>query len=184
VAVDFTETAIVGAFSVEINRHEDERGFFARTWDAAAFTAKGLVGEIAECSISYNHRRGTVRGMHFQEAPLSEAKLVRCTAGAIYDVMADLRESSPSYLEWHAVELHADRGDALYIPPGVAHGFQTLCDDSEVEYLISVPYQEELSRGIRWDDPTLGIHWPMSPSTLSARDAALPTLELIRQVRP
>jgi dTDP-4-dehydrorhamnose 3,5-epimerase len=174
--VQLTETPVAGAFTLDIERHDDERGFFARTWDAAAFDEAGLDRRVAESSISYNCHRGTVRGLHLQAAPHAEAKLVRCTSGAIYDVIVDLRETSESYLRWFAVELDADRRNALFIPPGVAHGFQTLCDDCEVLYLISTPYAAEFSRGVRWDDPTLAIEWPVPLSIISERDCGLPTL--------
>lgn len=175
--MQINETPIDGTFMVEIERREDERGFFARTWDAVAFAAVGIDVAVAEASVSYNRRVGTLRGLHFQADPAAETKLVRCTSGAIYDVVADLRESSPSYLRWHAVRLDADKRNAFLVPPGVAHGFQTLCDDSEVEYLISVPYVADLSRGVRWDDTELGIQWPMLPSIMSARDRGLPTVQ-------
>jgi dTDP-4-dehydrorhamnose 3,5-epimerase len=171
------ETPVAGVHIVEPERIEDERGHFARTFAADAFAARGLDARVAQCSTSFNTRRGTLRGMHYQAAPHGEAKLVRCTRGAIYDVAVDLRPGSPSYLRWVGSELSAANGRALYVPEGCAHGFQTLVDDSEVLYQISTPYVPEAARGVRWDDPAFGIEWPAPPPggrTLAARDAGYP----------
>lgn len=166
----FTETRLKGAFLIEPERLEDERGFFARTWCQREFEARGLPSRFVQCSLSFNRRRGTLRGLHYQVAPCAEAKLVRCTMGAIYDVIADLRPESSTFKQWEAVELTADNRRMLYIPEGFAHGFQTLTDDTEVFYQISQFYCPEHSRGVRWDDPTFSIEWPGTPSVMSERD--------------
>ena len=153
----FVETPIGGAVVVELERHVDERGYFARAWDPAELAAGGLTPELAQASISRSTRAGTLRGMHFQNAPHEEAKLVRCIRGAIFDVVLDLRPTSDTYLGWHGVRLDEDNGRALYVPEGCAHGFQTLADDSDVLYMISRPYVPEASAGARWDDPAFGI---------------------------
>jgi dTDP-4-dehydrorhamnose 3,5-epimerase len=167
----FVGTPLPGVWVIEPERVADERGFFARTWDPVAFEAHGLDPAIAACSISYNRRRGTLRGMHFQHPPHAEAKLVRCTRGAIYDVALDLRPGSPTFKGWHAEELTAENRRMLYLPAGCAHGFLTLEDDSEVHYQISAPYAAEAAAGVRWDDPAFGIRWPFAPLVLAARDA-------------
>lgn len=175
--VIFTLTSIAGAFLLEPERSEDERGHFARTYDASEFARRGLDPRIAECSTSFNRRAGTLRGMHYQAEPYGEAKLVRCTRGAIYDVALDLRPDSPTFRRWYAADLTADNGAALYIPVGCAHGFQTLEDDTEVHYQISAPFRADAGRGIRWDDPAFAITWPDPPShgrTMSSRDASYP----------
>jgi|SRR5215217_4304745 len=170
----FTETKLQGAFVIEPERLEDERGFFARTWDREEFEAHGLNPHLAQCSISFNKWKGTLRGMHYQAAPHEEAKLVRCTRGAIYDVILDLRPSSPTYKRWVAVELKAKTHRMLYVPEGFAHGFQTLKDESEVFYQISEFYHPESGRGVRWDDPAFDIRWPEGRSVISHRDAGYP----------
>jgi dTDP-4-dehydrorhamnose 3,5-epimerase len=173
----FRETAIEGAFVVEPERIEDERGFFARTFSADEFEARGLDARVDQCSTSFNASAGTLRGLHYQTAPHGESKLVRCTRGAIHDVAVDLRPDSASYLRWFGVELSADEGHAFFVPEGCAHGFQTLVDASEVLYQISTPYVPEAARGVRWDDPAFEIEWPDPPGkgrTMSARDAAYP----------
>jgi len=166
----FLPTPLAGAYVLELDRLEDERGFFARSFCQEEFRKRGLRAAIAQCNVSWNRRRGTLRGLHFQAAPHEEAKVVRCTSGAIWDVMVDLRESSATRLGWHAVELGAENRRALYLPEGFAHGFQTLADDSEVLYLMSESYYPELARGVRWDDPRLGIKWPLPDPILSQRD--------------
>lgn len=167
----FVPLELDGAFLVELERYEDERGFFARTWDGGEFLAHGLAGGIVQSSISRNTSAGTLRGMHFQSAPHEETKLVRCTRGTIYDVIVDLRTGSATHQKWVGVELDADRATALYVPKGFAHGFQTLVDDTEVLYLMSTPYVPEASTGVRWDDPAFAIAWPEADSrTLSDRD--------------
>jgi dTDP-4-dehydrorhamnose 3,5-epimerase len=173
--VRFVPTKLEGAFVVEPERHEDERGFFARTWSADDFAERGLVGGLSQCSISRNSKAGTLRGMHFQTAPHEEAKLVRCTAGAILDVIVDLRPESPTHAEWVGVELTAENGTALYIPKGCAHGFQTLVDGAEVFYMISDPYVPAAASGVRWDDPAFGIDWPPAHArVINERDRSWP----------
>jgi dTDP-4-dehydrorhamnose 3,5-epimerase len=172
-----TESRLPGAFVVELERHEDERGYFARTFCREEFERAGLNSAVEQCSTSFNRRRGTLRGMHFQLAPAAEHKLVRCTRGRIHDVIVDLRPDSPTAYQWLGVELSEENGRALYVPAGFAHGFQTLVRDTEVFYQISEPYRPHLARGIRWDDPTLGIRWPLPNPILSARDRDLPLLD-------
>lgn len=173
----FLRTPIDGVFVIEPELVADARGHFARTYGAVEFADHGLDPVVSQCSTSFNARAGTLRGMHYQAHPHMEAKLVRCTHGAIHDVALDLRRGSPSYLGWHAVELTEGNGLALFIPTGCAHGFQTLRDDSEVHYQISVPYQASAARGARWDDPAFAIAWPEPPPdgrTISDRDASYP----------
>ena len=170
-----TETKLKGVFLIDLERKEDERGFFARTWCRNEFEQRGLNPRLVQCSVSFNKHKGTLRGLHYQAAPHEEAKLVRCTRGAIHDVAVDLRPDSPTYLRWTAAELTAANGRALYVPEGCAHGFQTLADDSEVLYQISEFYCPESARGARWDDPAFGIEWPPAVRRiLSERDAAYP----------
>lgn len=173
--------SIAGIYVIEPERNTDERGYFARTYASAEFAASGLNPAVAECSTSFNARAGTLRGMHYQADPHGEAKLVRCTRGAIYDVALDLRRSSHTYLRWHAIELNEENGRALFIPEGCAHGFQTARDRSEVLYQISMPYAPGAARGVRWNDPTFGIAWPEPPDngerTISERDASYPDYE-------
>ena len=171
-----TPTPLAGAFVVDIDVHEDERGFFARTFDPGEFAALGLDTRVAQCSISFNRRAGTLRGMHWQAEPHGEVKLVRCTAGAIHDVIVDLRPSSPTRFAWCAVELSARNHRALYIPVGFAHGLQALADDTEVSYQISTPFHGPAARGLRFDDPRLGIAWPLATPIVNARDRAWPLL--------
>jgi dTDP-4-dehydrorhamnose 3,5-epimerase len=166
----FTGTNIDGVWVIDAERLEDERGFFARTWDADEFTEQGLNPELTQCSISYNLARGTLRGMHYQAAPHEEAKLVRCTAGAIFDVALDLRPGSPTFKAWFGVELSAQNRRALYVPEGCAHGFLTLEDDSEVHYQISQAYMPDAARGVRWDDPAFAISWPGEVVVINERD--------------
>jgi dTDP-4-dehydrorhamnose 3,5-epimerase len=172
----FEPTPLRGAFVVALERVEDERGFFARSYCEAEFRARGLNPAVAQCNVSWNRRKGTLRGLHFQAEPHEEAKLVRCTRGAIWDVIVDLRAGSPTRLRWHAVELSADNRLALYVPEGFAHGFQTLQDDSEVLYQMAESYRPELARGVPWNDPKLGIAWPLADPILSARDRSYPSL--------
>ena len=170
----FRETGVAGVLVVEPERHEDERGFFARTFAAEEFEAHGLDSRVCQCSTSFNAQAGTLRGLHYQADPHGEAKLVRCTRGAIFDVAVDLRPGSPTRLRWFGVELSAAGGHALFVPEGCAHGFQTLVDASEVHYQISTPYVPDAARGVRWDDPAFGIEWPPAPAsgrTMSERDA-------------
>jgi dTDP-4-dehydrorhamnose 3,5-epimerase len=170
----FTETTLRGAYLVELERREDERGFFARSFCQREFKELGLDPCVVQCNISFNKQRGTLRGMHYQIPPHAEAKLVRCTRGAIYDVIIDLRHSSSTFLRWTGVELTSENHSALYIPEGFAHGFQTLTNDSEIFYQMSEFYAPEAARGIRWNDPTFGITWSLPVSVISDKDSALP----------
>jgi len=172
--VRFTETELAGAFVLDIAPSADERGFFARSWCCEEAAAHGLNPRVVQCSISSNVRRGTLRGLHYQAAPFAEAKLVRCIAGAIYDVIVDLRDGSPTRLRYFGVELSAANHRALYVPEGFAHGFLTLMDGSEVFYQMSEFYHPEGARGLRWNDPAFGIAWPAAPAVISPRDAAYP----------
>lgn len=172
----FAPTPLAGVFVVELDPRADDRGFFARSFCREEFAAHGLRTDVAQCNVSHNRRRGTLRGMHFQVAPSTEAKLVRCTRGAIYDVALDLRPGSATYRQWMAAELGADPGNRrmLYIPEGCAHGFQTLEDDSEVSYVMFGAYAPEHARGARWDDPAFGIAWPIATPIVSERDRSFP----------
>lgn len=167
-------TALPGATLVKPETHEDERGLFVRTFDEAAFAAAGLETRFPQHSLSYNRTAGTLRGMHWQEAPHREAKLVRCVRGRLWDAIVDLRPDSPTRLQWLGVELSAENRVALYVPKGFAHGFVTLADDTEVAYLISTPWAPDAAGGARWDDPSFGIRWPRSPAVMSDRDASYP----------
>jgi dTDP-4-dehydrorhamnose 3,5-epimerase len=171
----FRPAPIAGVCVLHPERHLDERGWFARTYDPAELAAHGLDPVVAQCSLSFNHRRGTLRGLHWQAAPCGEAKLVRVTRGAVWDVVVDLRAGSPTRGAHFAVTLSAEEGNQLYLPVGCAHGFLTLEDASEVTYQISTPYSPAHARGVRWDDPTLAIPWPHPPAVISARDRALPS---------
>jgi dTDP-4-dehydrorhamnose 3,5-epimerase len=166
----FEKQAIDGVFLVELERSDDERGFFARSFCEDEFAAEGLVNRFAQSSISFNARRGTVRGMHFAVAPHGETKLVRCTAGAIHDVIVDLRPNSPTYLQTLSVELSARDRRTLYIPSDFAHGFQVLCDETEILYMIDRPFAAGDARGIRWNDPAIRIEWPAPITVISEKD--------------
>lgn len=170
----FTETALPGAWRVDIEPVEDKRGFFARTWCRREFSERGLVAELAQCGMSYNREKGTLRGMHYQIEPHAEAKLIRCTRGIIYDVIVDLRPASAAYCKWQGVELSAENRHMLYVPPGVAHGFLTLADDCEVLYQMSEFHSPAQARGVRWDDPAFDIRWPAAMHVISARDRDYP----------
>lgn len=172
----FLATPLEGAFVVELARIEDERGFFARSFCQEEFRAHGLSPVVAQCNVSWNQRKGTLRGLHFQAKPHEEAKLVRCTRGAIWDVIVDLRNESPTRLRWHAVELNAGNRLGLYIPEGFAHGFQTLQDDSEVLYQMAESYHPGLARGVCWNDLKIGVAWPLANPILSERDLSYPPL--------
>jgi dTDP-4-dehydrorhamnose 3,5-epimerase len=173
----FTETPLPGAFLVDLEPIADDRGFFARALSVEEFKAKGLEVEVNQCSVSFNARKATLRGLHYQRAPHEESKLVRCTAGAIFDVIVDIRPRSPHYRRWFGAELTAENRRSLFIPPGFAHGFITLSDAAEVYYMISVPHAPEHAQGFRWSDPAFGIEWPLRPDVISARDAAYPLLD-------
>jgi len=167
-------TSIAGACIVDIDARQDERGFFARSWCVNEFQQCGLNARLVQCNISFNLQRGTLRGMHFQEAPYPEAKLVRCTRGTIYDVVLDLRRESSSYLKWQAVELSESNHRSLFVPDGCAHGFQSLTDNAEVLYHMSEFYHPDLARGVRWNDPAFAIAWPVPHPILSEKDASFP----------
>ena len=172
----FTETPLAGAFVIQIERVSDERGSFARTFDAEEWRSRGLNPEVAQCSVSFNARNGTLRGMHYQADPWAECKLVRCTRGAIYDVVIDLRSASPTFSRWFGVELTEENDRLLYVPEGLAHGFQTLADATEVSYQISQVYVPEAAHGVRWDDPAFAVEWPAfgGERVISARDRSYP----------
>jgi dTDP-4-dehydrorhamnose 3,5-epimerase len=175
----FVQTPLPGAWVIELEQLGDERGWFARTFDAQEFQARGLNPAVVQCNASFNERRGTLRGMHYQAEPHGESKLVRCVHGAIYDVAVDLREGSPTYRRWHGVELSAENGRGFYIPAGLAHGFQTLLDGSEVHYLMGNEYVPDAASGVRWDDPAIAIEWPPEPAggrVISDRDRSYPDL--------
>ncbi|MGN6376150.1 MAG: dTDP-4-dehydrorhamnose 3,5-epimerase [Sphingomonas sp.] len=175
--MNFAETAIAGCFVVTLAPHGDERGRFARTMCRDAFAAHGLIGDFVQQNMSVTAEAGTVRGLHFQRPPHAEAKLVRCVRGAVLDVVVDLREGEPTRLHSIQVELSAENQRQIYIPPGCAHGFQTLVDDVEMTYLMSAAYAPEAESGLRHDDPVLAIDWPLPVSQLSARDAAFPLID-------
>jgi dTDP-4-dehydrorhamnose 3,5-epimerase len=171
----FHPTKVEGVFEIELEHQHDERGYFARTFCQREFSAQGLHTEFLQANTSFNHEAGTLRGMHWQDAPHAEVKLVRCTRGAIYDVALDLRRDSPTYLKWTGVELSADNARALYIPQGCAHGYVTLTPGAEIHYLVSTFYAPTHDRGSRWDDPAFDIEWPqVAPLIISARDKAHP----------
>lgn len=178
----FGSTPLPGAMVLDLERREDERGFFARSFCQREFEAQGLDPAVVQCNISFNRRRGTLRGMHWQAEPHGEAKLIRVTRGALWDVIVDLRPGSPTYSRWFGVELTAENHRALYIPAGFAHGFQTLVDDVEVFYQMSAFYVPDAQRGVRWDDPAFGIDWPIRPPFLSERDATYPDFQTARAV--
>jgi dTDP-4-dehydrorhamnose 3,5-epimerase len=166
----FRETKLKGAFVIELERLADGRGFFALSWSADEFARRGLDSDLAECNISMNKQKGTLRGMHYQAPPHGQTKLVRCTMGAIYDVLIDLRSSSPTFKQWVGFELSAINHLMLFIPKGFAHGFQTLEDNSEVFYQMSYPYIHSSGSGVRWNDPAFGIDWPLPVKVINARD--------------
>jgi dTDP-4-dehydrorhamnose 3,5-epimerase len=167
----FTETKLDGAFLIDIEERTDERGFFARSWCQKEFERHGLVPRVVQANISFNHKKGTVRGMHYQASPYEETKLVRCTRGAIYDVIVDLRKGSPTYCQWISAELTADNRRMLFVPEGYAHGFQTLTDATEVCYQVSQFYTPGAERGARFNDPAFGIRWPLDVTVISEKDA-------------
>lgn len=166
----FTETKLKDALVIELEKLQDNRGFFARTWCQREFEARGLNPRLVQSSISFNAKKGTLRGMHYQAAPYEEARLVRCTAGAIHDVIIDLRPKAPTFKQHFAVTLCAENRKMLYIPEGFAHGFQTLEDNTEVFYQMSEFYHPESVRGVRWNDPLFGINWPLEVTVISQKD--------------
>jgi dTDP-4-dehydrorhamnose 3,5-epimerase len=170
----FHPTRLPGVFEIHLDPHSDERGFFARSWCRSEFEQHGLNPAIAQCNISFNEKKGTLRGLHYQADPHPEAKLVRCTQGAIYDVALDLRPGSPTFKQWLGVVLSAANRHMLYIPEGCAHGLLTLEDKSEIFYQMSESYHPELSRGVRWNDPAFQVEWPFAPVTMNDRDRTYP----------
>jgi dTDP-4-dehydrorhamnose 3,5-epimerase len=177
--MQFHQTPLAGVWILELDRLGDERGWFARSFDAEEFAARGMNPAVVQCNTSFNARRGTLRGMHYQADPHGESKLVRCVRGAIFDVALDLREGSPTRLGWHGVELSEENRLALYIPAGLAHGFQSLSENTELLYLMGDPFVAEAARGVRWDDPAFAIQWPELDveRTISERDATYPDYE-------
>lgn len=176
--MEFLETKLPGVFEVHIEAKSDERGFFARTWCQLEFEAQGLNGNLVQCSLSFNRRKGTLRGLHYQVAPHREAKLIRCTQGAIYDVVLDLRRQSSTFKNWVAVVLTSEKRNMVYVPPGCAHGFLTLEDGSEVSYQMSEFQHAESARGVRWDDLAFQIAWPTKVEIISERDRTYPDFEI------
>jgi dTDP-4-dehydrorhamnose 3,5-epimerase len=177
--MQFTETKLKGALILDLEYREDDRGCFARTFCAQEFEAQGLKPTVAQCNLSFNHKAGTLRGMHYQVAPAAETKLVRCVRGAIYDVIIDLRPSSPTYMQHIGVELSEDNRRALYVPELFAHGYQTLTDGAEVSYQVGEFYTPGYERGIRYDDPAFGIEWRSPITVISAKDAAWAPFESV-----
>jgi dTDP-4-dehydrorhamnose 3,5-epimerase len=173
----FESLDIPGAALIRIDRKSDPRGFFARTFCAEEFRDHGLPAAFVQCSISYNERRGTLRGMHFQWPPSREGKLVRCVRGRLFDVLIDLRPGSPAYLQHRSVVLDEEERNAVFIPPGIAHGFQTLADRTEALYQMTDFFAPDLNAGVRWNDPAFAIAWPLAGPTLSERDAAAPDFD-------
>ena len=174
----FTETKLQGAFIIAPDLIEDERGFFARTFCRREFEEQGLNPYLVQCNISFNKTKGTLRGMHYQASPNADEKLVRCTAGAIHDVIIDLRPESPTFKQWIATKLTEQNHQLLYVPEGLAHGFQTLMQQTEVFYQVSAFYHPTSERGVRWDDPTFGIEWPLPVSVVSRKDLSHPDWEV------
>ena len=166
----FQPTKLDGAYLIAMQKLEDERGFFARSWCASEFAKQGLDSHLVQCNVSFNRHKGTLRGMHYQAAPCAETKLVRCTSGAIYDVIIDLRPTSPTYLQWTAITLSAENRLMLYVPKGFAHGSQTLADETEVFYQMSNVYAPAYARGLRWNDPLFRLEWPLAVTVLSTKD--------------
>jgi dTDP-4-dehydrorhamnose 3,5-epimerase len=183
----FARSPLPGAWTIELDRLSDERGWFARTFDIDELAARGLQLEVVQCNVSFSPRRGTLRGMHYQAEPHGESKLVRCVRGATFHVAVDLRPESPTYCGWHGVELSAENRRAIYLPAGVAHGCQTLVDDCEVHYQMGGRYVPEAARGVRWDDPAFAIRWPPvtggSGRILSERDRSFVDWDLAGRER-
>lgn len=173
----FTATALPGVFIVDADVFPDERGEFVRAWEIAEYQTRGLETRIVQCSLSQNRRRATIRGMHFQRPPFDGAKTVRATRGAIFDVALDLRPDSPTYCQWTGTELSSTNRRALYIPPGCAHGYQTLIDDTEMLYFVTASYAPDHQGGVRWDDPAFRIGWPLPPSLINDRDRSYPDFD-------
>lgn len=172
----FESTKLAGIYIVTLNKKEDSRGFFARSWCREEFSNRGLSGEIMQCNISYNYHKGTLRGLHYQSEPYEEAKYVRCVKGRIFDVVVDIRRESATYLNWLAIELDEKIYNSIYISPGFAHGFQTLAENTEVHYQMSQFFVPNSGKGLRWNDPKLSIEWPIKDPILSERDKSHPLL--------
>jgi len=170
----FTASRIPGAWIIDITAIHDHRGFFAMTWLPDDFRKHGIDPPLAQCNLAFNHKRGTLRGMHFQAAPYAQAKIIRCTRGGLLDVIVDLRPESPTYRQWDAVELTADNHRMFYMPEGIAHGYLTLADETEAYYHASTPWQPSAESGVRWNDPAFAISWPFAPVLISDKDAAWP----------
>lgn len=174
--MNFRELSLKGAWLIEPQKLEDERGFFARVFCIEEFRLHGLKANLVQCNISQNQRQGTLRGLHYQAPPHAEVKTVRCTRGAIFDCIVDLRPNSPTYLEWVGVELSDENRCILYVPEGFAHGYQSLTDDSEVFYQTTAAYCKEAERGLRYDDPAIKIRWPLAISAISEKDRGIPCM--------
>ncbi|MEX2015248.1 MAG: dTDP-4-dehydrorhamnose 3,5-epimerase family protein [Candidatus Hydrogenedentales bacterium] len=172
--MEFRESRISGAWIIDLTQIADHRGFFAKAWSPDEFSRRGMNPAVAQINLAFNHTRGTLRGMHFQKAPHAQAKTVRATRGALLDVMVDLRETSPTYKQWEAVELTAENRRMLYLPEGIAHGYLTLVNDTEASYQVSSPWAPAAESGVRWDDPAFAIAWPFSPLAISEKDQAWP----------
>lgn len=170
----FIETNLKGAYIIELERREDQRGFFARVWDDRIFEEQGLVGHVVQQNASFSRLAGTIRGMHYQKAPYQETKLIRCTRGRIFDVIVDLRPASSTFKQWLGVELTLDNDRMLYVPKDFAHGFQTLENETEVTYLVSETYHPEAEMGLRYNDPAIGMEWPLPMKSISEKDAGWP----------
>lgn len=173
----FLETELPGAFAIDLERRDDERGFFARAWCEEEFRDNGLSTRVVQCNVAFNHTRGTLRGMHFQEAPHAEVKVIRCTRGGIFDVIIDLRPESETFTRWIGVELTDDNRRMLYVPAGFAHGYQTLEDDTETFYQVSEFYAPHAEGGVRWNDPAFGIDWPLEVTIVSEKDTRWPDFQ-------
>ena len=173
----FNELSLKGAFLIEFDKMEDERGFFARTWDKKKFESNGLKSNVVQCNISFSKKKGTIRGMHYQKFPHQEAKLVRCTKGKAFEVLIDIRKKSESFLNWIFVELNQDKYEMLYVPEGFALGFQTLRDNTELIYQMSEYFDPESASGIRWNDPKIGIEWPLKCTVISEKDKLFDLIE-------
>jgi dTDP-4-dehydrorhamnose 3,5-epimerase len=180
----FTETTLHGSYVIHLERNEDQRGFFARSWCRREFESHGLSGRLSQCNISFNRERGTLRGMHFQEPPYAEAKLVRCTRGSAYDVMIDLRRDSVTFRRHFGTIVSAENREMVYVPEGFAHGFLTMEDSTEIFYQMSEFYAPEHARGVRWDDPAFGVRWPVVVRVISDRDRSYPDFTADRLLKP
>lgn len=170
----FKETPLKGSYVIEIEKIEDERGFFARAWCQHEFSEKSLCADTVQCNLSFNKQKGTLRGMHYQAEPHEEVKVVRCVRGAIFEVIIDLRPASSTFKKWYAVELTQDNRKMIYVPKGFAQGFQTMTDDCEIFYQMSAYYHPDSARGVRWDDEAFGIDWPSKPTMITERDKTFP----------